>query len=127
MAGAAKRLTPSLKRRETMRKTLLTMTLLSLTGGSLALGAAPARAQGAPAAQPAHYSVQSTLVEKLLADPAAVEILKQLIPTVYANDQFQSAGRSLTLKDIQQYEPEALSDANLAKLQAAFDKIPAKN
>lgn len=84
-------------------------------------------AQPAPATQPAHYSVSATLVEKLLADPAAAAVLKELVPTVYANDQFQSAGRALTLKEIQQYEPEALSDANLAKIQAAFDKIPAKN
>ena len=30
------------------------------------------------------------------------------------------------LKAIQQYEPEELSDANLEKIQAEFDKIPAK-
>jgi hypothetical protein len=58
--------------------------------------------------------------------PAAVEILKKLIPTVYANDMFQSMGRDLTLKAIQQYEPGPLSDENLAKIQAEFDKIPAK-
>jgi hypothetical protein len=50
-----------------------------------------------------------------------VEILKKLIPSVYANEMFQSAGRELTLKAIQQYEPEALSDANSAKIQAEFD------
>lgn len=38
----------------------------------------------------------------------------------------RSAGRSLTLKAIQQYEPDALSDENLAKIQAEFDKLPAK-
>ena len=106
-----------------MRKILLTVVLASLAGGVLAV---PAAAEETKAAQPAHYSVDKTLVETLLADPAAVEILKRLIPTVYANDQFQSAGRSLTLKAIQQYEPEALSDENLAKIQAEFDKIPAK-
>jgi hypothetical protein len=111
-----------------MRKTIL-IALVSLAGGPLLAPMTPASAQTAaamPATQPAHYSVSTTLVEKLLADPAAVAILKELIPSVYANDQFQSAGRSLTLKDIQQYEPEALSDANLAKIQAAFEKIPAK-
>jgi hypothetical protein len=39
---------------------------------------------------------------------------------------FQTMGRSLTLKAIQQYEPDALSDENLAKIQAEFDKLPAK-
>ena len=110
-----------------MRRTMIAMTLASLAGAPLLLQTAPAFAQAAPAAKPAHYSVQTTIVEKLLADPAAAAILKELIPTVYANDQFQTAGRALTLKDIQQYEADALSDENLAKIQAAFDKIPAKN
>jgi hypothetical protein len=93
---------------------------------SLSLLPAPASAQGGTTTQPAHYSATETLVGKLLDDPAVVEILKKMIPTAYGNEQFQSAGRSLTLKAIQQYEPDALSDANLAKIQAEFDKIPAK-
>jgi hypothetical protein len=72
-------------------------------------------------------AVKTTLVGKLIDDPAAAAILQRLIPTVWANELFQSQGRELTLKAIQQYEPEALSDANLAKIQAEFDKIPAKS
>jgi hypothetical protein len=109
-----------------MRKLLLTVALTSLAGAIVPMSSAAVMAQEANTAQPAHYSVSKTQVGTLLGDPAAVEILKRLIPTVYSNDQFQSAGRSLTLKDIQQYEPDALSDANLAKIQAEFDKIPAK-
>jgi hypothetical protein len=86
-----------------------------------------ASAQGTTAAQPAHYSVADTPVGKLLDDPAANAILKKMIPTVYANDMFQTQGRTLTLKAIQQYEPDALSDENLAKIQAELDKIPAKS
>ena len=48
------------------------------------------------------------------------------IPTVYANDMFQTAGRELTLKAIQHYEADALSDENLAKIQAEFNRISAK-
>ena len=106
-----------------MRKVLFPVALAALAAGALPLLAAPAYAQAAPAA---HYSVETTLVGKLLDDPAAAAILEKLIPTVYANDMFKSAGRDLTLKAIQQYEPEALSDANLAKIQAELDKIPAK-
>jgi hypothetical protein len=109
-----------------MRRLLLTVALASLAGSGLTIPVASVAAQDANAPKPPHYSVETTLVETLLADPAAVEILKRLIPSVYANEQFQSAGRSLTLKAIQQYEPDALSDANLAKIQAEFDKIPAK-
>jgi hypothetical protein len=87
----------------------------------------PAVAQATAAAQPAHYAVDKTLVGKLLDDPAAAAILEKLIPTVFANDMFQTAGRDLTLKDIQQYEPQVLNNDNLAKIQAELDKIPAKD
>lgn len=109
-----------------MHKMIALVAPALLSAGLLLPQSVAAQAPAAPAAKPAHYSVSETLVGKLLDDPAAVEVLKKLIPTVYANDQFQSAGRSLTLKDIQQYEPEALSDANLARIQAEFDKLPAK-
>jgi hypothetical protein len=36
-------------------------------------------------------------------------------------------GRDSTMKAIQHYEPEALSDQNLAKIQAELNKIPAKS
>lgn len=110
-----------------MRKSLPVLLLAALAAGPLTMVAVSARAADAAATQPAHYSVTMTLVGKMLDDPAANALLKKLIPTVYANEQFQSAGRELTLKAIQQYEPEALSDANLAKIQAELDKIPAKN
>ena len=104
-----------------------------LTTASMALllvaalpGLQSAWAQDAAPAKPAHYSVPDTLVGKLLDDPAATEVLKKLIPTVYANEMFKTAGRDLTLKGVQQYEPEALSDENLAKIQAELNKIPAK-
>jgi hypothetical protein len=105
-----------------MRKTLMTWALASLAGAGLPMLPAPAFAQ---AAQPAHYSVADTPVGKLIDDPAAAAILQKLIPTVWANEMFQSAGRDLTLKAIQQYEA-VLTDAKLAEIQAEFDKIPAK-
>ena len=106
-----------------MRNTLIAMSLAALAGSALPMASAPAFAQAATAA---HYSVDSTLVGTLIDDPAAAAILQKLIPTVWANELFQTSGRGLTLRAIQQYEPEALSDANLAKIQAEFDKIPAK-
>jgi hypothetical protein len=108
-----------------MRMQTLKFPVLLAAGAILAVPGW-ALAQGTTASQPAHYSAKETLVGKLLDDPAAAEILQKLIPTVYANDMFRTAGRDLTLKAIQQYEPEALSDENLAKIQAEFDKIPAK-
>ena len=105
-----------------MRKTLMTLALGSVAA-TLPTLSAPAFAQ---APQPAHYSVSETLVGKLIDDPAAAAILQRLIPTVWANEMFQSLGRDLTLKAIQQYESSVLTDAKLAEIQVEFDKIPAK-
>lgn len=104
-----------------MRKTMIGIALASLACGTLPMLASPAYAEEAPA----HYSVKTTLVGKLMDDPAAAAILKELIPTIWANDMFQSMGRDQTLQGIQQYEA-SLTDEKLAEIQAAFDKIPAK-
>jgi hypothetical protein len=106
-----------------MRTTTMTIALATVMTTSLPVLSAPAFAQ---AAQPAHYSVTETLVGKLIDDPAAAAILQKLIPTIWANAMFQSLGRDLTLKAIQQFEM-ALTDEKLAEIQAEFDKIPAKD
>lgn len=95
---------------------------LSLT---LAGAAEPAMAQTVSAAQTRPYSVAETTIATLLDDPEAADILKRLIPTVYANDMFQTMGRPQTLKAVQQYEPAALSDDVLTQIQAELDKLPA--
>jgi para-nitrobenzyl esterase len=107
-----------------MRKTLTTLSLAALTLGALPLSA-PAFCQAATAAQAEHYSVDKTLVGKLIDDPAAAAILKKLVPAVWANEMFQSMARDQTLKAIQQYEQD-LTDAKLAEIQAELDKIPVK-
>lgn len=109
-----------------MRTTFRSLLLTALAAGALTTTAVTAVAADAAAPKTAHYSVTETLVGKMLDDPAANALLKKLIPTVYANEMFQTMGRDQTLKSIQQYEPEALNDANLAKIQAELDKIPAK-
>jgi hypothetical protein len=109
-------------------------TFRSLILAALAVAATPAviapvlagEAPAEPAAPSAHYSVSATTVGKMLDDPVANALLKKLIPSVYANEMFHTMGRDLTLKEIQQYESEALSDANLEKIQAELNKIPAK-
>jgi hypothetical protein len=101
-------------------RTILAAIAIASTG--LAAVAMPAAAQQA-AAPAQHYSVQTTQVGTLLDDPRAKAILERLIPTVYANEMFQTMGRSQTLKSIQQDEPVALSDAVLATIQAELDKL----
>lgn len=106
-----------------MRKALMTIAMASVVAAGLPMLFAPAFAQ---ATQPAHYSVTETLIGKLIDDPAAAAILQKLIPTVWANEMFQSLGRELTLKAIQQYET-VLTNEKLAEIQAEFDNLPAKD
>jgi hypothetical protein len=103
-----------------MHKTLLAMTL------ALAIAPRLVTPTLAHAETPAHDSVTDTPVGKLIDDPAAAAILQRLIPTIWANDKFQSLGRELTLKAIQQYEM-VLTDEKLAEILAEFDKLPAKD
>ena len=72
------------------------------------------------------YSVETTKIGTLLDDPDAAEILKRLIPTVYANDMFQTMGRPNTLRTAAQYESDVLTDAKMAEIQAELGKLPVK-
>ncbi|MBU6392969.1 MAG: hypothetical protein KGQ75_00185 [Sphingomonadales bacterium] len=84
--------------------------------------AAPApAATPAPASKPL-YTTADTEIGTLLDDPAAKAVLDRLVPGMTTNDQIDMA-RSMTLKSIQQYAPEQLSDAKLAELDAEFAKL----
>lgn len=109
-----------------MHKSVGTLILAVLIAGATPAFAAEAAAPTAiPAATPGHYSVTETLVGKMLDDPAANELLKKEIPSVYANEMFHSMGRDSTLAAIQQFEPEALKNEVLARVQVALNKLPA--
>ena len=82
-----------------MKKSLRILVLAGLFAGALPV-VTPTLAADAAAAPAARYSVATTLVGKMLDDPAANALLKQMIPTVYANEMFQSMGRDLTLAHV---------------------------
>ncbi len=103
-----------------MRRILFATMLASLVAGPGSVAVAYAQATA-----PTQYSVNETPVGKLIDDPKAAAILQELIPTVWANEMFQSLGRDLTLKAIQQYEA-VLTDEKLAEIQAALDKLSTK-
>lgn len=105
-----------------MRKIMMAVALASMAGPAMLAVSAPAAAQ---AGEPTRYSVTETPAGTLIDDPAAAAILQKLIPTVWANEMFQSMGRDLTLKAIQQFEA-VLTDEKLAEIQAELDKLPAK-
>jgi para-nitrobenzyl esterase len=89
---------------------------------------APTVAFGQPAATPAggHYTTQDTEIGVLLDDPAAKAVLEKDAPDVAHSDQIDMA-RGMTLRAIQQYAPEQLTDAVLAKLDVDLAKLPPKS
>lgn len=113
-----------------MRKLSLSIAFAAL----IAVGASQAVAQTSAAASSsistaaittAKYSTSETQVGTLLDDPAAKEIIEKYIPGFTTNDQVDMA-RGMTLKDVQQYAPDKITDEVLAKIDAEFAKLPAK-
>ena len=82
-------------------------------------------ASTAPKATAAHYSSSSTEIGALLDDPAARAVLDQDLPAISHGDQIDMA-RSMTLKDLQQYAPDVVTDKALAQVDADLAKLPAK-
>jgi para-nitrobenzyl esterase len=106
------------------------MRFLPLAAGlALALASTAAFAQSAPAAPAAaaadHYSTSTTPIGDLLDDPAAKAVLAKYIPEVLTSPQIDMA-RGMTLKDTQQYAPDMVSDATLAKIDDDLAKLPPK-
>ena len=98
---------------------------------ALLLTAAPtaafAQAAPAPAAAPAAtgYSVEDTDIGTLLDDPAAKAVLDKHMPGFSTKDQIDMA-RSMTLKGIQQYAPDMITDKVLSDIQVDLSKLPVK-
>ncbi len=101
-------------------------------GLALAMASTMAVAQSAPAANVpaaatagAAYSTTATDVGTLLDDPAAKAVLLKYVPGMAGSSQIDMA-RGLSLKDLQQYAPDAMSDKVLAEIDAEFAKLPPK-
>ena len=83
------------------------------------------QAAPAPAAASAGYNTTDTDLGTLLDDPAAKAVLAKHIPAVIASEQIDMA-RGLTLKALQNYSPDKLSDEVLSKIDVDLAKLPAK-
>jgi hypothetical protein len=84
-----------------------------------------ALAQAPAAASHAAYSTDNTDIGTLLDDPIAHAIVDKHLPGVLSGDQIDMA-RSMTLKAIQQFAPDKISDRALADIDADFAKLPPK-
>lgn len=106
-----------------MKLPYVALAAIALAGGV----ETPVLAQVAPKAGTAqaarHYTTADTEIGTLLDDADAKAIVEKHIPGMTANPQLDMA-RSMTLKGIQQYAPEDVTDARLAAIDADFAKLP---
>ncbi len=92
------------------------MKKLIIAAALMAMSPVPAFAQAAA------YSTSTTEIGALLDDPAAKAVLEKHVPGMTTNDQVDMA-RSMTLKDIQQYSPDQITDKVLAEIDADLAKL----
>lgn len=109
-----------------IRTTLAALAVLSLvTAAQATLAAEPARpaapAAQAPAAKP-KYSTADTDIGTLLDDPAAKAIIDKFIPGLTTNEQIEMA-RPMTLRAIQTYAPDDVTDERLVQIDAELAKL----
>ena len=86
---------------------------------------APASPAAAPAAPASAYSVETTELGTLLDDPAAKAVLNKHVPDIISSEQIDMA-RTMTLKQLQQYAGDRLTDEKVALIQADLDKLAKK-
>jgi para-nitrobenzyl esterase len=104
-----------------MSRTVLIAALLAAAG--IAAPAAHA-AEAAPAAKP--YTTAETAIGDLLDDPAAKAILVKYVPGLATSGQIDMA-RGLTLKALQGYAGDMLTDETLGKIDYDLAKLPPKH
>jgi para-nitrobenzyl esterase len=71
------------------------------------------------------YSTAETDLGTLLDDPAARAVLEKHVPSLVNNGQIEMA-RSMTLKGLQQYAADTVTDAALAAIDADLAKLAKK-
>lgn len=101
---------------------------LTILGAATLAGLVGAPARAADTAKPAtakparHYTTTDTEIGTLLDDAEAKAIVEKHIPGMTTNPQIDMA-RSMTLKGIQQYAADDVTDARLALIDADLAKL----
>ncbi|MBV1691036.1 hypothetical protein KRR38_25990 [Novosphingobium sp. G106] len=102
---------------------------LWMAGTSLPMGSAAEAQDASPATKavtaPQPYSTAQTPIGTLLDDPAAKAILLKYVPAIANNPQIAMA-RSITLKQVQSYAGDQLTDETLGKIDWDLSKLPPK-
>ena len=97
-----------------MLRITLASALLAVSAPALAADAAPAAPPAAPAAR---YSTASTDIGTLVDTPVTKAVLDKALPGFSDNPQLSMA-RSMTMRQIQQFAPDQLTDQVLAKIDS---------
>jgi hypothetical protein len=74
------------------------------------------------AAQAAKFTTDDTPIGDILDNPAAKAVVAKHLPDMMANDQVQMA-RGMTLKAVQQYSADTVTDKVLAEIDTDFTKL----
>jgi para-nitrobenzyl esterase len=90
-----------------------------------AVAPAAALAQSVAVIAAAAYTTSDTDIGTLLDDPAAKAVLEKVLPGFATNPQIEMA-RPMTMKSIQQYAADQLTDEKLAAVDAELAKLPPK-
>lgn len=115
--------------RVSLRLALIASTLLAAPAAFAQASQAPATPAPTPPAAAAtggHYTTADTDLGTLLDDPAARAVLMRHIPAVISSEQINMA-RSMTLRGLQAYAGEALTDETLAAIDRDLAALPARH
>lgn len=82
-------------------------------------------AADAPVVASQKLSTSETTIGDLLDNPAAKAILQKHIPQLVSTPQIDMA-RAMTLKAVQAYASDMISDETLAKIDSDLAKLPTK-
>lgn len=101
-----------------MSRNLFAAAALSIAAVAAPIAAVPAFAQAAAA----KFNTTDTTIGDLLANAEAKAVLEKHLKEFVSNPQIEQAS-SMTLRQIQSYAGDALSDAKLAQVDADLAKI----
>lgn len=101
-----------------MSRKLFVAAALSIATVAAPIAAVPAFAQAAAA----KFNTTDTTIGDLLANAEAKAVLEKHLKEFVSNPQIEQAS-SMTLRQIQSYAGDALSDAKLAQVDADLAKI----
>ena len=96
--------------------------VVALAAGAMSSAAVAA---AAPTAAAQTYSVETTSIGVLLDNPKTKAVLDAEIPGLSTHSNINAA-REMTLRAVQPYAPDLLTEERLKKTEAALKALPAK-